>query len=58
MKLLNLIPNDKESRIIFVASRAYNDAPSNVDYNLYLQKLPIPYKWYQLYGISKLANIY
>ncbi|CAD8096673.1 unnamed protein product [Paramecium primaurelia] len=56
--LLNHIPNEQESRIIFVASRAHTDSPSQVDFNYYLNQEPIPYSCHKIYAISKLANIY
>ncbi|CAD8198341.1 unnamed protein product [Paramecium octaurelia] len=56
--LLDCIPNEQESRIIFVASRAHANSPRQVDFNIYLNQQPIPYPWYKIYAISKLANMY
>ncbi|CAD8188816.1 unnamed protein product [Paramecium octaurelia] len=56
--LLSHIPNEQESRIIFVASRAHTDSPRQVDFNYYLKQDPIPYPCHKTYAISKLANMY
>ncbi|CAD8192992.1 unnamed protein product [Paramecium pentaurelia] len=56
--LLDRIPNEQESRIIFVASRAHLNSPRQVDFNYYLNQESIPYPWYKIYAISKLANVY